>query len=137
MREADILCDTIGIMSKGKIMVQGTPVDLKKRHGVGYEFETVIKNEDALQELENNLLTISPNIAVKGSEKEEHKYKVSIPAEETKLARQVIQLMENSRIDGRIDIFSTRLEDVFLRLAEEQARTGMRRASVASLEKHR
>lgn len=36
MREADVLCDSIGIMAEGSLLVEGTPVELKQRYGVGY-----------------------------------------------------------------------------------------------------
>ena len=36
MEEAECLSDTIIIMSKGKLIVEGNSVDLKKKYGQGY-----------------------------------------------------------------------------------------------------
>ncbi|EKX52676.1 hypothetical protein GUITHDRAFT_57319, partial [Guillardia theta CCMP2712] len=36
MEEADLLADTIGVMSKGKMQVQGTSLELKQAFGTGY-----------------------------------------------------------------------------------------------------
>ena len=42
MEEADLLADRIAIMAAGRLVAQGTPLDLKARYGVGYTL-TVVK----------------------------------------------------------------------------------------------
>ena len=46
MQEADILGDTIAIMSQGRLVAQGTPLSLKNRYA-GYDISLVVKEEDA------------------------------------------------------------------------------------------
>lgn len=42
MEEADLLSDKIAIMADGRLAAGGSPLDLKKRFGVGYRL-TVVK----------------------------------------------------------------------------------------------
>ena len=42
MEEADLLADRIAIMAAGRLVAEGTPLDLKARYGVGYTL-TIVK----------------------------------------------------------------------------------------------
>ena len=42
MEEADLLADRIAIMAAGRVVAEGTPLDLKARYGVGYTL-TIVK----------------------------------------------------------------------------------------------
>lgn len=46
MEEADLLADRIAIMAAGRLVAQGTPLDLKARYGVGYTL-TIVKHQRA------------------------------------------------------------------------------------------
>jgi ATP-binding cassette subfamily A (ABC1) protein 3 len=39
LEEAEVLCNNIGILSAGKLQCIGTPLQLKQRHGSGYEIQ--------------------------------------------------------------------------------------------------
>jgi hypothetical protein len=43
MEEADLIADRIAIMACGRLVAEGTPLDLKSRYGVGYTL-TVLKH---------------------------------------------------------------------------------------------
>ncbi len=41
MEEADLLADSIAIMAAGRLVAEGTPVELKARYSVGYTLSVV------------------------------------------------------------------------------------------------
>jgi ABC-2 type transport system ATP-binding protein len=51
MEEADALCDRLSIVSKGKIIVEGTAHDLKKDYARRHELSAVPSLEDVFMEV--------------------------------------------------------------------------------------
>ena len=49
MEEADILGDRIAIMSHGKIQALGSPLDLKRKFGVGFKMTVFLSNTSAVE----------------------------------------------------------------------------------------
>ena len=47
MEEADALGDRVVVLSRGKVQVQGTSLDLKKRFGVGFHLHVVTRDRGA------------------------------------------------------------------------------------------
>jgi ABC-type multidrug transport system ATPase subunit len=49
MEEADVLCDRISIMSKGKLQCIGTALHLKKKYGFGYRIHLLASPRQSRQ----------------------------------------------------------------------------------------
>jgi len=122
MREADVLCDKIGIMADGGLIAQGTPVELKESHGVGYsltcspkaEFQGLLKDPSKVSEIIKDVTDI-----VKVSAEGENII-IGISAEMVDLTGKIIAKLEDSSKFHSINVSATSLEDVFLRLSEQQ-----------------
>lgn len=46
MEEADLLCDSVAILSKGELAAFGTPLELKSQYGSALQFSLLVEKED-------------------------------------------------------------------------------------------
>jgi ABC-2 type transport system ATP-binding protein len=51
MDEADELCDRLAILDRGKIVVEGTPLELKERHAESHGLDTLPSLEDVFMDV--------------------------------------------------------------------------------------
>jgi ABC-2 type transport system ATP-binding protein len=115
MDEADILCDEIGIMNNGKLVRQGTPIDLKNslngsEYGTIFEIKTndISQNKQILEMLKQLLLT---NINLKFKENNDSIIIYTSISNLPMIAQQIL----NCKIKT-IHIHEATLEDVFIHL---------------------
>jgi len=106
MEEADMLSDEIAIMAAGKIMVRGTPTELKVQYGRGTGLE-ITPNTVDLNALQNNF----------DIQLEETSEVLRITIHQEKDILGVLQ----SLTDDKIKIKNNSLESVFLNLAQKRA----------------
>ena len=123
MEEADILGDRIGVMSKGKLKVLGTSVELKNSFGVGYYF-VFVKKEGC----DTQGITDLMEKHFEGQEKlmrdETAEIQFQIPTSCSALFAGFFAEIDSCMNDLDLEsygIYTTTLEEVFLRIAEEEA----------------
>jgi ABC-type multidrug transport system ATPase subunit len=49
MEEAEVLCDRVAMIDKGRMACVGRPVELKTRYGAGYTLHILHKEKDSSQ----------------------------------------------------------------------------------------
>jgi ATP-binding cassette, subfamily A (ABC1), member 3 len=98
--EADALSDQIAIMSKGKVIAEGSAVELKHKFGNGYK---MVVEEDS-----------TSRGPTPSTPKKERLYHVKDSSEASELA---ISLQKEGNV--KVDISGPTIEDVFLATAEE------------------
>jgi ABC-2 type transport system ATP-binding protein len=109
MHEADTLCDRISIMNKGRIVVSGTPQELKSHIG-GDVISLVAHSEDCshILEKQGKLLSAEPDIG---------RYEVIVQDGESAIPVILDQLHENDVRVESVSLKKPTLDDVFLKYA--------------------
>lgn len=114
--EAELLCDTISIMSKGSIFVVGSPQYLSEKFGTSYMIDIKLKNEeDSAQKVQNYFSTKIPSASILVQRKENQVY--SIPSENISVVKAFQILREGSLGDYGYEQFtcsSSSLQKVFV-----------------------
>lgn len=108
MDEAEMLCDELVVIDQGKIIEQGNPKDLIKKHTDGKALELVVAHEDAAQ-----LADLSDFLTKTGVPHE--RLSERIIAYGPKLRQVEAKARKNPSVQEMIERRAT-LEDVFLRL---------------------
>src|SRR5213079_562585 len=103
MFEADSLCDRIAVISKGQIVAEGTPLDLKR--GVA---------EDAVDRLRG----LNGVVAVSIEEREQAQVLVVQTEPEVELTQTILGQLDGADI-GRISRREPTLEDAYVALVAE------------------
>ncbi|XP_073824278.1 engulfment ABC Transporter in the ovary [Musca autumnalis] len=122
MEEAEVLGDTISILSNGRLQLTGSPLELKRMVGSGYILKLCVNtsqyNEDECLELIKSYVPsagimniVPPTISISLP----YEYKSNYSKMLKELERQHIQLGINT-----ISITDTTLEDVFLNSAPKE-----------------
>ena len=108
IEEAEKLCDTISIINDGKIMVEGSPKELMRKHGKsGLEI--------TLNETHNNIKLPNWDFTVK-----KNKIKVLSDNPEKDLLKITNTLNEKQYNVIGVEIFNSSLEDVFINITGKQ-----------------
>jgi len=116
MEEADILCNRIGIMSKGQLKVVGTNVRLKSQYGEGYSLKVNFDPERS-EELKEYIQSIAPSSHIVDSLPGNYTYQ--IPAKDFKMSVILSDLIQNkNKLIKDWGISQTTLEDVFLNIVK-------------------
>lgn len=123
MEEADILGDRIAIMSKGKLKVLGTSVELKNEFGVGYHF-VFVKNEncessDEIQDLMKKYFNDDFQLI----EEDKDEISFQVPTQCLDIFSDFFSELDENLSDLHLrsyGIYTTTLEEVFLKIAEEE-----------------
>ena len=130
MDEAKLLSDRICIMKACKLRCSGTPLFLKQRFGVGYNFLAVFESpeishdKERLQRAANNLLSLSTK-HMKGCKIQRiggKEVTIRLPAEQEEGLVRFLKELENQRSDMNIGAFGVEnasLEEIFIDLAED------------------
>eukprot|EP00492_Amphilonche_elongata_P004696 TRINITY_DN5057_c0_g1_i1.p1 TRINITY_DN5057_c0_g1~~TRINITY_DN5057_c0_g1_i1.p1 ORF type:complete len:210 (+),score=40.18 TRINITY_DN5057_c0_g1_i1:347-976(+) len=170
MREADVLCDNIGIMAEGNLLVEGTPVELKQRYGVGYElicvpnahrvdeFDEMANKKDlefpdgslpksqesayldstfekdnlALQESSQTLIKslglhgLEDICEITAERGPDGIISFAVGANKVDYMAKICKYLEDCGKFASISVSATSLEDVFLKLAEQQNRAELK-----------
>jgi len=115
MREADVLCDKIGIMSEGKLLVEGDSVTLKQRYSVGYQID--ITHDEKFKEKDLDFVRESIPSA-KTNCRSDDVFEINVPAKfQTKLP-ELIEKLEDSDGVKHLNVHAATLNSVFLNLAQ-------------------
>jgi len=112
MREADVLCDKIGIMSAGQLLVEDTPLNLKNQYAVGFTFICANANPEEIQDAAANYFE---NYKIVKEADEVH---VQIPSEYVDNIPEFLQELEKLPSVEKINVLAATLETVFLELAK-------------------
>jgi len=120
MEEAELLCNRIAIMIKGKIRCIGTPEHLKMKYGNSYILDVHSNNVEKF----HNEVVIGRDLFLGSSFEREDKssHRVKYEVRSTSNISHVFDVMESCRREGLITDYSysqTSLEQVFLNFAME------------------
>jgi len=125
MDEADVLGDTIAIMSRGKIECVGDSLSLKKKYGVGYLLDVVPKEGVDLSNLET-LLSRYTSAHLEKTTTEAGLIEYTLPFETSSYFKNLFEELDANKHQLNIASYElrvTNLDEVFTtigRLADEQ-----------------
>ena len=116
MFEADALCDRIAVISKGKIVAEGTPADLKRGVGQGSVLEVEVYGVD--EETIERVRRLGGVLAVSVEEREQAQVLVVQTQTEVELTSAILGNLNGGQV-GRISQREPTLEDAYVALVGE------------------
>ncbi len=117
MFEADALCDRIGVISKGKIVAEGTPADLKRGVGQGTVLEVEVYGVE--EETIERVRRLGGVLAVSVEEREQAQVLVVQTQAEVELTSAILGNLNGGQV-GRISQREPTLEDAYVALVTEE-----------------
>ena len=117
MFEADALCDRIAVISKGKIVAEGTPDDLKRGVGQGSVLEVEVYGVD--EETIERVRRLGGVLAVSVEEREQAQVLVVQTRTEVELTSAILGNLNGGQV-GRISQREPTLEDAYVALVTEE-----------------
>ena len=117
MFEADALCDRIAVISKGSIVAEGTPADLKRGVGQGSVLEVEVYGVD--EETIERVRGLSGVLAVSVEEREQAQVLVVQTQAEVELTSAILGNLNGGQV-GRISQREPTLEDAYVALVTEE-----------------
>ena len=117
MFEADALCDRIAVISKGSIVAEGTPADLKRGVGQGSVLEVEVYGVD--EETIERVRRLSGVLAVSVEEREQAQVLVVQTQAEVELTSAILGNLNGGQV-GRISQREPTLEDAYVALVTEE-----------------
>eukprot|EP00960_Hanusia_phi_P015653 461573-Hanusia_phi.AAC.2 len=122
MEEADLLADTIGVMSKGRMQAQGTSLELKQAFGTGYVLHLLktdgsVMSEPIVQLIKSSIESASLQSSIQAE------LTFNLPVGTDKEFPDMFERIEqekNSLGIASYGLSMTTLEEVFLTLAEKE-----------------
>jgi ABC-2 type transport system ATP-binding protein len=117
MFEADALCDRIAVISKGKIVAEGTPADLKRGVGQGSVLEVEVYGVD--EETIERVRRLGGVLAVSVEEREQAQVLVVQTQAEVELTSAILGKLNGGQV-GRISQREPTLEDAYVALVTEE-----------------
>ena len=117
MFEADALCDRIAVISKGKIVAEGTPADLKRGVGQGSVLEVEVYGVD--EETIERVRRLGGVLAVSVEEREQAQVLVVQTRTEVELTSAILGNLNGGQV-GRISQREPTLEDAYVALVTEE-----------------
>jgi ABC-2 type transport system ATP-binding protein len=116
MFEADALCDRIAVISKGNIVAEGTPLDLKR--GVGHGTVVEVEVFGIAGEAVERVRGLAGVVAVAVEEREQAQVLVVQTEPEVELTQVILAHLDGSDV-GRISRREPTLEDAYVALVSE------------------
>jgi ABC-2 type transport system ATP-binding protein len=116
MFEADALCDRIAVISKGNIVAEGTPLDLKR--GVAQGSVVEVEVFGVLDEAVERVRGLGGVVAVAVEEREQAQVLVVQTEPEVELTQAILGHLDGSDV-GRISRREPTLEDAYVALVSE------------------
>jgi ABC-2 type transport system ATP-binding protein len=117
MFEADALCDRIAVISKGKIVAEGTPADLKRGVGHGSVLEVEVYGVE--DETIERVRRLGGVLAVSVEEREQAQVLVVQTQAEAELTSAILGHLDGGQV-GRISQREPTLEDAYVALVTEE-----------------
>src|SRR4051812_10930129 len=117
MFEADALCDRIAVISKGNIVAEGTPLDLKR--GVGHGTVVEVEVYGVPDEAIDRVRKLDGVTAVGGEEREQAQVLVVRSRSELELTSAILGNLEGGQV-GRVSRREPTLEDAYVALVGEE-----------------
>ena len=117
MFEADALCDRIAVISKGSIVAEGTPADLKRGVGQGSVLEVEVYGVD--EETIEQVRRLGGVLAVSVEEREQAQVLVVQTQAEVELTYAILGNLNGGQV-GRISQREPTLEDAYVALVTEE-----------------
>ena len=117
MFEADALCDRIAVISKGKIVAEGTPDDLKRGVGQGSVLEVEVYGVD--EETIERVRRLGGVLAVSVEEREQAQVLVVQTQPEVELTSAILGNLNGGQV-GRVSQREPTLEDAYVALVTEE-----------------
>ena len=117
MFEADALCDRIAVISKGSIVAEGTPADLKRGVGQGSVLEVEVYGVD--EETIERVRRLGGVLAVSVEEREQAQVLVVQTQAEVELTSAILGHLNGGQV-GRISQREPTLEDAYVALVTEE-----------------
>src|SRR5436309_3705991 len=117
MFEADALCDRIAVISKGSIVAEGTPADLKRGVGQGSVLEVEVYGVD--EETIEQVRRLGGVLAVSVEEREQAQVLVVQTQAEAELTSAILGHLDGGQV-GRISQREPTLEDAYVALVTEE-----------------
>jgi ABC-2 type transport system ATP-binding protein len=117
MFEADALCDRIAVISKGKIVAEGTPADLKRGVGQGTVLEVEVYGVE--EETIERVRRLNGVLAVSVEEREQAQVLVVQTRAEAELTSVILGNLNGGQV-GRISQREPTLEDAYVALVTEE-----------------
>ena len=117
MFEADALCDRIAVISKGKIVAEGTPADLKRGVGQGSVLEVEVYGVD--EETIERVRRLGGVLAVSVEEREQAQVLVVQTRTEVELTSAILGNLNGGQV-GRISQREPTLEDAYVALVTQE-----------------
>jgi len=117
MFEADALCDRIAVISRGEIVAEGTPEDLKRRVAAGRVVEVEVYGvaEDAL----GRMRALEGVVAVAVEEREQAQVLVVQTEPQLELTHAILGCLNGADV-GRVSHREPTLEDAYVALVAEE-----------------
>jgi len=116
MFEADALCDRIAVISKGNIVAEGTPLDLKR--GVGHGTVVEVEVFGIAGEAVERVRGLGGVVAVAVEEREQAQVLVVQTEPDVELTQAILAHLDGSDV-GRISRRDPTLEDAYVALVSE------------------
>ncbi|KAJ3355177.1 hypothetical protein GGF32_002110, partial [Allomyces javanicus] len=121
--EADALGDSICIMKDGEVKTAGTSLELKARHGSGYEVHLLLHEHANVDDAKAIITGLAPGAVI--SQRSKDMLAVTVPATTQSAGSAVVPLLQYLQSDdaSRVALFAefnvqnTSLEQVFLNVA--------------------
>lgn len=65
MEECEALCDSMGVLVKGRLSTTGTPSALAEEYGNHYVLRLTVENSSDLEDVEEAVFALLPNVQLK------------------------------------------------------------------------
>jgi ABC-2 type transport system ATP-binding protein len=117
MFEADALCDRIAVISKGEIVAEGTPADLKRGVDQGSVLEVEVYGVE--EKTIERLRRVPGVLAVAVEEREQTQVLVVQTQTEAELTSSILGHLNGGQV-GRISQREPTLEDAYVALVTEE-----------------
>jgi len=121
MDEADVLGDTIAIMSRGKIECVGDSLSLKKKYGVGYLLDVALKEGNDTHEL-GTFLDNAVGNQLPMIKTEAGLYEYTLPFESSEKFKEIFEALDKNKDSLNVASYElrvTNLEEVFTTIGKK------------------